>query len=190
MSRSRTQHGEGPSDADLVEVCNAGNANQRHVAFAEIYNRHQSELLAFTRGFSPDQDVAEDVVQDTFEYLLHRFPPEGKGVHLTAQLTSLLHTVAMHKAVSASRRAHRWASSDVDPDDLPAPETPTPCPIRAVLAILPATQRETFRLRVVEDYTLREVAEVLHVPVGTVKSRLTIAVRHLRHSQRAYNLLH
>ena len=59
-----------------------------------------------------------------------------------------------------------------------------------LLAILPPKQRETFRLRVLEDYTLREIANALHVPVGTVKSRLNIAVRHLRHSRRAYRLLH
>lgn len=71
-----------------------------------------------------------------------------------------------------------------------APPTPTPCPIRDLLAILPPKQRQTFRLRVLEDYTLREIANALHVPVGTVKSRLNIAVRHLRHSRRAYRLLH
>lgn len=189
MSRSRAQD-QGPSDADLVQVCNAGNTNDRQAALAVIYKRHWSELLTFVRRYSPDEDVAQDIVQDTFEYLLHQFPPEGKGMHLSAQLTTLLHTVAMHKAVSASRQAHRWASSDVDPDDLPAPAAPTPCRIRALLAILPAAQRETFRLRVVEDYTLREIADELHVRVGTVKSRLSTAKRHLRHSRRAHQLLH
>ena len=190
MSQSRLQRDEWPCDGDLVEVCNRGDANERNLALGVIYKRHRAELLQVARRYSPDLDTAQDVVQNTFEYLLRKFPPEGEGVHLEAKLSTLLHTVAMHNALSAVRQARRWAACEINPDDLPGRAPPEPNVVAALLSILPAAQRETLRLRVVEGHTLREIGNILHVPVGTVKSRLNTAVRRLRHSRRAQQLLH
>ena len=127
-----------------------------------------------------DETTAEDAVQGTFEYLLHRFPPEGPGLRLTAKLKTLLYVVVHHAAVSAARRAARCAGCDVDPDDLPAPDPPDNDGFEALLDALPESQRETMRLRFGEDCPYCEIADQLGVPVGTVKSRINKAKHRLR----------
>ena len=111
-----------------------------------LSRRHRAGVLRMARRYV-DETTAEDAVQDTFEYLLHRFPPEGPGLRLTAKLKTLLYVVVHHAAVSAARRAARCAGCDVDPDDLPAPDPPDNDGFEALLDALPESQRETVRLR-------------------------------------------
>ena len=168
------------NDAALVRVCNEGDETARRQAFSVLFQRHRAGVLRIARRYAADDATAEDAVHDTFEYLLHRFPPEGKGVRLTARLTTLLYVVAEHAALAAARRASRCAGCDVDPDDLPAAQPPESDFFEAMLDALPPAQRETMRLRFGEDCPYCEIADRTGVPVGTVKSRVHQARDKLR----------
>ena len=176
------------SDEALVGACNEGDAREAARAFEALYRRHKDYVLRVALRFVPDTDTALDVLQDTFTYLLRRFPPTGEGIVLTAKLTTLLYPIAKNNAITALRKSGRFpAAEDVAPDDLPGPDDDA-TDIRPVLAGLPGGQREVLELRFVDDLSLKEIADVLSIPLGTVKSRLHLGVRRLKSSDFAQDL--
>lgn len=176
------------SDRELVELCNRGSRDEAVQAFETLYRRHRDYVTRVSRRFGADREGAVDVLQETFLYLLKKFPPEGEGLVLTAQLRSLLYPVAKHLTLSSLRQRTRIDDSDeFDPDRLPAPGGTDPAerdPARlsAALARLSVERREVVLLRFVDDMSLQDIADTLSIPLGTVKSRLHLAVRELRES--------
>ena len=136
--------------------------------------------MSTARRFSPDEDTAEDAVQDAFEWLLRQFPPAGPGFRRKDEVRGLLCEETRRTALAAGRRTKRCQASAMDPDDLPAREAPLDDTLERALAILPPPQREALRLHEVEGCTYCEIAARLGVPVGTAKSRVCIAKRRLR----------
>ena len=177
------------SDEALVAACNEGGSREATQAFEALYLRHKDYVLRVALRFVPDMDTALDVLQDTFAYLLRRFPPTGEGIVLAAKLTTLLYPIAKNTAITALRKSGRFpAAEDVVPDDLPGPEGGDTTDIRGVLANLPGGQREVVKLRFVDDLSLAEIADVLSIPLGTVKSRLHFGIARLKSSDFAKNL--
>ena len=178
------------SDEALVGICNEGDARAAADAFETLYRRHKGFVLRVALRFAPDVDTALDVLQDTFIQLLRRFPPSGKGLRLTAKLTTLLYPIARNTAISAQRKASGLPLADeVAPDDLPAPPSRESDGIGKLLAELPAGQRETLTLRFVDGLTLEEIAQALDIPLGTVKSRLHLGIAALKSSPLAREFL-
>ena len=176
-------------DEALVQACNEGDAREAARAFETLYHRHKEYVLRVALRFAPDTETALDVLQETFVFLLRRFPPTGDGLELTAKLTSLLYPVAKNTAINALRKAGRFPTAgNVDPDDLPADEATDSGDIHKVFAGLPTGQREVLQLRFVDDLPLNEIAELLEIPLGTVKSRLHLGIARLKSSDFAKNL--
>ena len=171
------------SDEALVQVCNQGDPRAAHAAFEALYLRHKDYVLRVALRFAPDIDTALDALQDTFVQLLRRFPPKGDGITLTAKLTTLLYPIARNAAITAARRAGRFPVADnVTPDQLPARPERVGGDIGRILAVLPSGQREAITLRFVDGMSMKEIAEVLGIPKGTVKSRLHQGIAKLRAS--------
>ncbi len=171
------------SDAELVEVCNHGNAREAARAFEAIYVRHKDYVIRVALRYVRDRDIALDVLQETFVYLLRKFPPSGGGLTLTSRLSTLLYPVAKNCAITQMRKIDRFpASEDQQPDDLPADTPAESGEIASILARLPVERREVIILRFVDDMRLQEIADTLKIPLGTVKSRLHLAIKQLRDS--------
>ncbi len=176
------------SDNELVELCNRGDRDEAVEAFETLYRRHRDYVTRVALRFGADREAAVDVLQETFLYLLKKFPPAGEGLVLTAQLRSLLYPVAKSLTLSSLRqRARIDDSEEFDPDRLPAPDADDPLehdPARlsSALSRLSPERREVLLLRFVDDMSLQDIADVLSIPLGTVKSRLHLAVRDLRNS--------
>lgn len=169
------------TDAELVEACNSGTAREATRAFETLYQRHKAYVVRVAMRFVPDHDSALDILQDTFSYLLRKFPPTGPGLTLTANLTSLLYPVAKNSAITLLRKTRRFRSSaTLQPDDLPAAAVSGSGDIGKMLAELPAERREVLMLRFADDLSLQEIANALQIPLGTVKSRLHLGIRQLR----------
>jgi RNA polymerase sigma-70 factor (ECF subfamily) len=177
-------------DLHLVEICNHGDARDAANAFETLYKRHKDFVIRVALRFVPDNDSALDVLQETFTYLLRKFPPIGPGLTLTASLTSLLYPVAKNSALTLRRKSDRFPhSDDVLPDDLPAATNDGPSDIPVLLRGLPDERREVLVLRFVDDLSLQDIATALDIPLGTVKSRLHLALKALRESPEAKKLL-
>ncbi len=136
-----------------------------------------------------DRDLALDVTQEAFLYLLGKFP----GFRLEAALKTVLYPVVRHRSITLASRQRRGRGSGDVLAGLPAPE-PAPAPglaaegleaLSAAVAALPAGQREVLLLRFADRLALAEIAGALGVPLGTVKSRLHHALSTLRDDERA-----
>lgn len=169
------------SDQDLIAVCNDGDAEDAAAAFNVLYRRHKDYVVRIAMRFVHDHDVALDVLQETFSYILKKLPPPGPGITLSARLTTFLYPVAKNLAITQLRKAERFDPGE-DPDSLPAPEVDDDDDLGRVLRALPAERREVLTLRFVDDLTLQEIADTLDIPLGTVKSRLHLGIRELRDS--------
>lgn len=171
------------SDLELVGICNSGGRNDAEAAFGLLYRRHRDYVTRVALRFCSDREMAADTLQDTFLYLLSKFPPTGEGLVLTAQLRSLLYPVAKNLTLTAVKRRRRDERPvRADPDQLPDPRSlgPPREDLASIMAGLSAAHREVLLLRFVDGMRLNEIAEALEIPPGTVKSRLHFAIRQLR----------
>jgi RNA polymerase sigma-70 factor, ECF subfamily len=165
------------TDLQLIAAINSGDSE----AFEALYLRYRDWVTALAFRFTQDNDLALDVLQETFLYFLKKFP----GFVLTAQLKTFLYPVIKNLSIAARRKTQRHQSTETE---LPALEH-APAVERApsdsgkltvALASLPAEQREVLLLRFVDGLSLNEIAEAMEIPLGTVKSRLHNALASLR----------
>lgn len=142
-----------------------------------LYRDLAPALLAYFRRQPTLGRSAEDLVQDTFVRAIRTFSRLRQSVSPRAYLFG----IARHVSIDALRAHHPTEELLIDP---PAPESAAvddrlPA-MRAAIATLPDAQRETLQLKLQHELSYEEIAEVLAIPVGTVRSRLHHAVAHLR----------
>ncbi len=174
-------HLEACSDVELVAAISAGDA----AAFEVLYLRYRDWVVALAYRFTGDSDSALDILQDTFVYVLKKFP----GFRLTAQFKTFLYPVVRNLSLAARRKATRYQASTAELERLersPAPEPARtePGDLAYVLAWLPEEQREVLMLRFVDGLNLADIAGAMEIPLGTVKSRLHNALQALRQDER------
>jgi RNA polymerase sigma-70 factor (ECF subfamily) len=175
------------SDEALVEACNRGNGSESFEAFGALYRRHRDYVLRIALRYTDDRELSADALQDVFMWLLRQFPPPGPGVTLTARLTTYLFPIAKNSTITLLRKARRVQRGELEPDDLPAPPAQDDDDLERLLAELPPARREILTLRFVDGLALDEIAVMLGIPLGTVKSRLHLAIRALREAPAARN---
>ncbi|VAX41878.1 hypothetical protein MNBD_PLANCTO03-1166 [hydrothermal vent metagenome] len=177
------------TDQELIEAIRTGDA----AAFESLYLRHRDWAFRVARRFTPDDSLAMDAVQETFLYL-HR---KGRSLRLTAKLTTFLYPVLRHEAQRATRKARRHHGTTLDEAATAmetrtglgagpgaGPDSESLAELERGLARLPDTQREVLLMAAVDSMTHREIATALHIPLGTVKSRLHAALTALRSNGR------
>ena len=171
------------TDLELVRALNAGDAS----AFDALYYRHRDWVLRLAHRFTSHGDDSLDVLQETFAYLFRKFP----GFTLTASMTTFLYPVVKNLSIAARRKRTRYPQLP-EGDARPDPAAPTAndpaagrAELAAVLGQLPEAQREVLLMRFVDGMSLLEIAEVMGVPEGTVKSRIHNAIAALRKDPRA-----
>jgi RNA polymerase sigma-70 factor, ECF subfamily len=150
-------------------------------AFAEIVEEHQAMVFSIAYHFLRDRGTAEDVAQEVFLKLYQNLA----SIQSAAHLTFWLRRVAVHQSISQGRRKkHR---SETALEDAPEPVSANTMPdpmlqgqLRETLAALPERQRMIVLLRYQEDLGPAEIAELLEMPVNTVKSTLHRSIEELR----------
>lgn len=148
--------------------------------FADIVRREQSMVFSLALHFLRDRGAAEEVAQDVF-LSLHR---HLGSLESPEHVTFWLRRVTSHRCIDYSRRRRRpQVSLEVVPE--PRSEAPRGDPmlarrLRELVASLPAKARAVVVLRYQEDLMPLEIAEVLGMPVATVKSHLQRSLLLLR----------
>ena len=169
------------SDQELIELANKGDPD----AFETLYRRYRDWVYRLAWRFTGNRPDALDVLQETFTYLLGKFP----GFELTASMTTFLYPAVRHISFTIRSKSSRFTSSEEVLDELAAPKSEESehyrSELAAVLIVLPDEQREVLLMRFVDDMSLQEIAAALDIPVGTVKSRLHNALRILHDDRRA-----
>ncbi len=168
------------SEQELIELINQGDPD----AFEGLYRRYRDWVHRLAWRFTGNQQDALDVLQETFTYLLGKFP----GFSLTASMTTFLYPVVKHLSLTIRRKNRRFTSDEEMLSEITAPALKeshsSRSELTAVLAILPDEQREVLLMRFVDDMSLQEIAAALNIPLGTVKSRLHHALQRLRDDRR------
>ncbi len=178
------------NDTGLLQRYAAGEER----AFQELVGEYQDSLWAFLRTFLNRADLVDDVFQETFLQLY----VSRDTFDLSRPLRPWLFTIAVNKAKDALRRRQRIDSTNLGGmfdndehsiddvlnildsdmhmphDDLIQEETAGA--VMRVISCLPAKSRQVLILAYFRKFSHAEIAGILEVPVGTVKSRLHTAV--------------
>ena len=170
------------TDQQLIAAINAGDV----AAFEVLYYRYRDWVVTLVYRFTGNEDLALDVMQETFLYFLKKFP----GFRLTANLKTFLYPAVRNLTIAARRKAGRYQSTEAEQEQLeqlPTAEGQASAgnDLAVALANLSEEHREVLLLRYVDGLTLAEIAEATDVPLGTVKSRLHNALEALRQDKHA-----
>jgi len=160
------------SDEALIAAANHGDT----AAFEALYYRYRDWVAHMAFRFTGDRDLALDVLQETFVYFSRKFP----GFRLTAKLTTFLYPAVRNYSIAARRKNERFVSEV--PERAAEPHDDKREHVSEIISDLPEEQREVLLLRFVDGMSMEEIAGALHIPAGTVKSRLHYAIKTLRES--------
>jgi RNA polymerase sigma-70 factor, ECF subfamily len=169
------------SDATLVERLPLDRSGDE---LRELYRRYSGELFGFACNALGDRDLAEEVVQDVFA---RAWRHAGDYDPRRASVRTWLYSIARNRVVDARRRAavRPGVAGGVEPEspaelDRTLEQAVLRWQVAAALARLSPEHREVIRLAHYGGLTLREIAERKGIPLGTVKSRTSYALRSLR----------
>ena len=168
--------------------------------FNELIRRYERELYRYLARYLGDASLAEDVFQNTFlQVHLKRalrgtrrpLPPLASYAIATHQAVDTLRKAGRHPTVSLDQRSGS-SSGDAEPGaliDLLVNEGPGPLAelqekerqewVKKSIDRLPETLKQALILAYYQDLKYREIADILEIPVGTVKSRLHAALAKL-----------
>ncbi len=174
------------ADRDLVERHRRG----EEAAFAELYGRYGAMVFNVALRLSGNPDEATDLTQETF-LKIHRHLGGFRG---RSALRTWIYRVAINCCRSRYRRQQTWhsrfelgsgatleqvADRRRDPEQRAIARS-TGEVVQAALEALPLVYREAVILREIEGLAYGEIAEVLGVRVGTVRSRIARGRERLR----------
>lgn len=157
------------TDEELVRLFASGDTP----AFEELVHRHENRIYSLCLRMLGRPEDARDATQETFLSALRKLP-SFRG---DAAFTTWLHRVAINASYDILRKRKRRAEEAL-PDDPGqaagdvAETTAEAVDVQAALGRVPAEFRAVLVLHDVQDLPYDEIAEILDVPVGTVKSRL------------------
>jgi RNA polymerase sigma-70 factor (ECF subfamily) len=142
----------------------------------QLYRETGPALLAFFRHQPALAGAAEDLLQDTFVRAFRHRDRLDRAVSRRAYLFG----IARHVGLDALRQRKPIEEFVESPAAPAVNEDARLESMRAAIAELPPPQRETLLLKLQHELSYEEIAEVLAIPVGTVRSRLHHAVLRLR----------
>ncbi len=180
-----------PTDAELLAQFAQGD----EAAFREIVNRYKNGLYAFLRQFLNYQDMVEDTFQETFLQLF----TSRDSFDTSRPLRPWLFTIAANKAKDALRKRQRTAAIHIgaiadsqemsfddvlntltsDSSTMPYEElqkSETASRVGQIITNMPENLREILILAYFDQFSYKQMAQILSIPIGTVKSRLHTAV--------------
>lgn len=145
----------------------------------ELYEAHFAELISYASAMSGSKELAEDLVQDTFvrammnSEILEDLSPSKQRAWLYRTLKNLFFD------------RYRRAALEAQYTQSLAPENPAEQGLQAIenaliLQSISPEDRTLFQLRYVDGYTAAEISEMLNIPSGTVRSRLSRCRKYLK----------
>lgn len=167
----------GPDDADLAARFAAGD----EAAVRAVYSRYAGPILTVAMGTLGKRELADEVVQTT----MFKAWRAAASFDPSRDLAPWLYAIARRVAIDVYRREKRAGTPEELTDDRAAvvplsfERTWEAWEVRSALDRLPPDERDVVRLAHFLGMTHGEIAQHLHVPVGTVKSRSNRAYRRL-----------
>jgi RNA polymerase sigma-70 factor (ECF subfamily) len=188
------------TDHRLIEVTKAGDG----MAFAELVRRYRNQITNYVYRMTNDYDLAVDLAQETFM----RVYAAAERYQSSYAFSTYIYRIATNLAISELRRRKRrrlvslssFFQERESPSDTCELEMPDTGPLQDVtfvederraavaraIASLPEKYRAPLVLRDVEERSYEEIASILEMNEGTVKSRINRARTFLRDKLQAY----
>jgi RNA polymerase sigma-70 factor (ECF subfamily) len=176
------------SDENIVERALTGDAE----AFGELVRRWERRIFALTYGMLGREEDARDATQETFLAAFRNL----RGFRGEAKVSSWLHRIAVNQCITRQRRAKVRSETaledeqEKDAGTFATPATHSPArvvekrqitqAVRKAVNSLPVELRQVVVMKEFEDLTFKEIADILELPLSTVKSRLYTALRQLQ----------
>ncbi|SHF30604.1 RNA polymerase, sigma subunit, ECF family [Flavobacterium fontis] len=176
------------SDSVLVQQYIAGNEN----ALAMLINRHQSKIYGFIYSKLPDRDVADDIFQDTFIKVIktlksNAYNEEGKFLPWVMRIAHnlIVDHFRKNKKMPVVRDTDEFSIFSVIKDDSKTIEGLMISQVieedlRRIIQELPADQKEVLVMRIYQDLSFNEIAEITGVSINTALGRMRYALMNLR----------
>jgi RNA polymerase sigma-70 factor (ECF subfamily) len=193
--KTNINHNNHKAQADEQDLLHRYVAGDKE-AFQELVNRYKDQLYAFLRRFLNQQQLVEEAFQETFLQLYR----SRKTFEKDRPLRPWLFTIAANKARDALRKQQRQETVSIsamaEPTDLSIDDVMnslksyeiTPYDeaakaeqaekVRQIIGDMPANLREILLLAYFEQFSYKQMADMLSIPIGTVKSRLHTAIVH------------
>lgn len=174
------------SNDDFVHLVERIRENHDRAAFAQLFRHFAPRVKAFLMKSGADAGLAEECTQEAMATLwtkAHMFDPSR------ASVATWVFTIARNRKIDAIRRQRR-----PEPEELPwGPEAePDQADVMSLrqeseklaeaIAALPEKQKDLIQRAFFGDLTHNEIAEQTGLPLGTIKSRIRLALERLRHA--------
>jgi RNA polymerase sigma-70 factor (ECF subfamily) len=159
-------------------------------AFEVVYDRHAGAAFALAFRICGSRPAADDVCQEAFLAAWRsagRFDPRAGSVR--GWLLTIVHNRAIDQLRRVTRVRDRTVSDDTAAERVASPDDTEAAAIAgqaraeaaSLLERLPGEQRRVVELSFYSGYSHSEIADLLELPLGTVKTRMRIALEKLRH---------
>ncbi len=178
-----------PHFADLME---AVATHRDKAAFSRLFEHFGPRVRAYLMRAGASASAAEEVMQ---EVMLTVWRRAGLFDRRKAAVSTWVFTIARNKRVDSIRRENRAELDPNDPAFVPPADDPADTVVemsqaterlQAAVQLLPAEQLEVLRRSYFNDESHSKIAADLDLPLGTVKSRLRLALKRLRSAMEEY----
>ncbi len=199
--KNHNNHKDKIDEQELLHRYVAGDRD----AFQQLVNRYKNPLYAFLRRFLNQTQLIEEAFQETFLQLYR----SRKTFEKDRPLMPWLFTIAANKAKDALRKQQRrdtislgsmteteefgvddvlnsLKSYDITPYD-EAERAERAEKVRKIIENMPENLKEILILAYFEQFSYKQMAEMLRIPIGTVKSRLHTAIVHFTRKWKSLN---
>ena len=160
-------------------------------ALGELYSRYSRMVFGVALNLVGNRATAEEITLDVFTRVWEKAETYRAD---RAKVSTWLISVTRHQAIDVLRRRgsrpdyHNLNWADVSPQLVPDGNTPEQITehtlrqeqVRAAVAQLPEEQKQVLKLAYFTGYTHRQIADMLDQPLGTVKTRIRLAIQKLR----------
>ncbi|WP_395067010.1 RNA polymerase sigma factor [Flavobacterium sp.] len=175
-------------DALLVKNYIAGDEN----ALAVLIKRHQSKIYGFIYSKMPDRDVADDIFQDTFIKVIktlksNSYNEEGKFLPWVMRIAHnlIVDHFRKNKKMPMLRETEEFSIFSILTDNSLNVEgriitDSIEKDLRKIVSELPADQKEVLMMRIYQDLSFNEIAELTNVSINTALGRMRYALMNLR----------
>lgn len=176
------------TDTELISLYNNGDEN----ALATLIDKHQSKIFSFIYSKTSDRELSNDIFQDTFLKVIHKlklgaYNDEGKFLSWVMRIAHNL-VIDHYRSVTKVRKVRdteEFSMLDMLTDGSPTVENflikeQIDNDVIKLIDFLPKDQQEVIKMRIYDDLSFQEIAEIVDVSINTALGRMRYAIINLR----------
>ena len=176
------------SDSELIGLYTNGDEQ----ALALLIDKHQSKIFSFIYSKTSDRELSNDIFQDTFLKVIHKlklgaYNDEGKFLSWVMRIAHNL-VIDHFRSISKVRKVRdteEFSMLDTLTDGTPTVENfmikeQIDNDVIKLIEFLPKDQQEVVKMRIYDDLSFQEIAELIDVSINTALGRMRYAIINLR----------